>query len=140
MVGHACPACPRGVFATKDLAEGELIMRVPLSVALPVSQQDPRLLDDTPGAAEYARELLIRWQTDPSFNATWGAYWATVPQPGETLTFELFTDAELEMLQEPTLVRGAPPPCTRHSARLLSCPVPINTRLLRAGSMGKTAS
>ena len=34
VVGRACPTCPRGVFASKDLKAGDVVMRVPLSLAL----------------------------------------------------------------------------------------------------------
>lgn len=58
-----------------------------------------------PSAAEKARNLLIRRHTDPTFNATWGAYWATMPGPEEVFVAELFTEAHLELLQHPVLVR-----------------------------------
>lgn len=36
VVGRACPDCPRGLLASKDLQEGDLIARVPLALALRV--------------------------------------------------------------------------------------------------------
>lgn len=36
VVGRACPTCPRGLLASRDLREGDLIVRVPLTLALRV--------------------------------------------------------------------------------------------------------
>lgn len=36
VVGRKCPTCPRGVFASKSLNAGDVILRVPLTLALPV--------------------------------------------------------------------------------------------------------
>lgn len=36
LLGRACPTCPRGVFASKALKRGDVVMTVPLSLALAV--------------------------------------------------------------------------------------------------------
>lgn len=36
VAGQACPDCPRGLLASRDMQEGELIARVPLALALRV--------------------------------------------------------------------------------------------------------
>jgi len=33
-IGRACPTCPRGMLATKDIEPGELILAVPLALAV----------------------------------------------------------------------------------------------------------
>lgn len=36
VVGRTCPTCPRGVFATKDLKNGDIIMKIPMKLAVPL--------------------------------------------------------------------------------------------------------
>ena len=36
VVGRACAACPRGVFASRDLKRGDVILTVPMALALPL--------------------------------------------------------------------------------------------------------
>lgn len=76
--------------------------------AAPHPSQHTNLTAD-PGAyaaGEYARELLLRLHTDPDFNASFGVYWATLPQ--QLFRAELFSSRHREMLQSPLLVGGAP--------------------------------
>lgn len=81
-------------------------------------------------AAEYARELLIRMHTDPSVNATWGTYWASLPGLDDTLGAELLSDEQLGLLQAPVVVstcrswcccRGATEPDGPTEASLPAC-------------------
>lgn len=55
-------------------------------------------------AYDQAAELLLRIHGDAAFNATWGAYWASLPGPDELLVAELFTKEQTSMLQHPALV------------------------------------
>lgn len=56
-------------------------------------------------AGEYAREMLVRVHTDPSFNATWGLYWRSLPS--QVFRAETFTATHLSMLQHPGLANAA---------------------------------
>ena len=142
-LGRACPTCPRGAIATKDLEAGELIARVPFSAAvafppalstdaavgrraeggprsglqqrallachkaaLPVTPAPP------PPSQARAYELLVRMHTDPSFNATYAAWWASQPGPDSVLVPESLSQEQLSMLQSSWLVGGS----TRASA------------------------
>ena len=106
VIGKRCATCPRGVFASRQLKRGDVILRIPLSLALPTTTQDTPD-GRAPVAAEMARDLLIRMHTDPSFNATWGPYWASLPPPDETFGAEMMSRAHLDMLQHPQLVLSA---------------------------------
>lgn len=45
---------------------------------------------------------------DPSFNQTYGPWWASQPPQGSVLSAELFTEGHLALLQSSWLVSGRP--------------------------------
>ena len=55
-------------------------------------------------AQESAAKWLKSIHRGPKFNNTFGPYMASLPQPSELLTSELFTDDLIRLLQCPKLV------------------------------------
>jgi hypothetical protein len=97
-IGRACPTCLRGAIATRDIKANEVLLSIPIKLGIPL----PRL--GWHGfAGEYASELIRLFKLDADYAARHQLHWSTQPPPGDMLTPELFTDAQLEALQTPRL-------------------------------------
>lgn len=97
-VGQECPTCLRGIVATKEFKEGDVIMKVPFTAVMRLKD-----LGHNGFPAEYARHLLDAMHNDPAHNETWDLFWSVHPGPDDVFTAELYTDEQLAMLQAPEL-------------------------------------
>jgi hypothetical protein len=92
------PRCHKVAVAAANYAAGDTIAVVPWNCT--VYLRKPSGFD-----VEQAHELASLIHRDPKFNHSHGLYLAALPKPRELLTPVLFTEAQLEMLQAPELVR-----------------------------------
>lgn len=97
-IGRECETCIRGVVAAKDMKEGDIVVAIPLTLAIWLDQDPPYLV-------QIAHDLVTKMHTDPNFNKTYSLFWDTMPTAEETWTEESFTDEQINMLHTPFLVR-----------------------------------
>lgn len=92
LIGTAHEGGARGTLAERDFLPGEVIAKVPFNSTVALGG------DPFAWAAVHAYEIARRMHTDSSFNATFGAWWAS-----QLLAPETFTEELLEELQDPDL-------------------------------------
>lgn len=95
-VARPCATCERGAVATRAVAAGEELARIPAATSLPLRGID--------SLAEAAFLLLEQLHGNASFRRSFEPFLAAMPAAGELLALEALSDAELAELQTPALV------------------------------------
>ena len=98
LVGRKCPECVRGMFASRDLKEGEIVLSIPDSLTIDVSGACPEGY-----LCGFVRRL---WLEDPGLKTRLHLFFESLPSKDEVLSAETFNDTMIEALQSPHLARG----------------------------------
>lgn len=96
VLGRSCPSCLRGALASRSFEAGEVVAQVPANSSIALGQGS---------TAEAALRLLQRLDRDAAFAAAFQPYLAALPGPDEVLSPETLSEAAIEELQTPELVR-----------------------------------
>lgn len=108
-IGTHTSTCVRGLFATKNFKNGQIMCQIPSDCALALSDPNKNG-EDAPTLAHGAANFLSMYWKNEQARGLWAPYLDTLPVQGSSQfdpTPDFFADDELDLLEFPRLVRQA---------------------------------
>ena len=90
IIGKECDRCPRGMFASQNIHQGDIAISVPLKIAVKLKDQ------------ELAYHLVLAAHSKKIFNATFPFFWSAMPPREDVFDISLLAEHKLRELQNPS--------------------------------------